>query len=115
MPYNEQLADRVREALMDEGEIIEKRMFGGLCFMLNDKMCMCVNQTELMCRISPDRFDEVIERPATRPMIHNGKTAKNFVYVESDNVKSKKDFDFWLKAALDYNKVAQPSKPKKKK
>ena len=54
MPYSEKLADRIRESLADAGELEEKKMFRGMCFMLNGKMCICVAENEMMCRVAPE-------------------------------------------------------------
>ena len=67
MAYNEKIADRVREALAGVKKLEEKRMFGGLCFMVNDKMCIGINADDIMCRIGPDAYDEAVERNGARP------------------------------------------------
>lgn len=115
MPINEKLANRVREAIADKGEIEEKKMFSGMCFMLDGKMCICINKDEIMCRIKPEAANEALEKPGTRPMIHNGRTMRGVVYVNEEFIKTKKQLDYWVQAALEFNKVAKPSKPKKKK
>jgi len=112
---NEQLTDRVREALSTIKKVEEKRMFSGTCFMVNGKMCICANKDELMCRIGPDKFEMAVEMNGCRAMVHNGKTMKGFVFVSQEAVKSKKDFNFWLGLCLDFNKLAKASKTKKKK
>lgn len=62
MAYNETLAIRIREALSEERNLEEKKMFRGMCFMLNDKMCVCVGNDEIMCRIDPIIFESVLEK-----------------------------------------------------
>jgi len=112
---DEPLTDRLREALSTIKQVEEKRMFRGTCFMVNGKMCICANKNELMCRIGPDKFEMAVEMNGCRPMVHNGKTMTGFVFVHQDALKSKKEFDFWIKLCLDFNKLAKASKPKKKK
>jgi TfoX/Sxy family transcriptional regulator of competence genes len=112
MPYDEHLADRVREALSDQKKVEEKQMFRGLCFMVNGKMCVCVSADELMCRVGPHGFEEMLEKPGTRTMIHNGKPMKGFVYVSEEGFRTKRDFDFWINASLVFNKEAKASKKK---
>jgi TfoX/Sxy family transcriptional regulator of competence genes len=115
MPYNEKLADRIREALSGQRKVEEKKMFRGMCFMVNGKMCVCVSAEEMMCRIDPDLYESLIEKNGVRPMVHNGKNMKGFLYVSPEVIKSKKDFDFWIGLSLEFNKKAKASrKPAKK-
>jgi TfoX/Sxy family transcriptional regulator of competence genes len=113
MAYNEQLADRVREALADIPRVEEKKMFRGVTFMVNGKMCVSVGGDELMCRIDPEKHSIAIEKNGCREMIHGGRTMKGFVFVDVGSIQKKKDFDYWITLALDFNKKAKAS-PKKK-
>ena len=113
MAYSEPLAQRIREKLVGLKKLEEKEMFGGLAFMLNAKMCVGVIGDEMMCRIDPDVFDEALERNGCRPMIHGKRTMKGFVFVSEEGYKRKKEFDYWVDLALDFNKRAKPSKKKK--
>jgi TfoX/Sxy family transcriptional regulator of competence genes len=115
MPYNEKLADRVREALADQPDIDEKKMFSGVCFMVNGKMCICVSHDELMCRIGPDAQEEALEKNGTRAMIMRGKLMKDYIYVSNDVLGSNNEFDYWVRHCLAFNKFAKASKPKRKK
>jgi len=115
MPYNEKLADRIREAIADAGKIEEKKMFSGMCFMLNDKMCICVNQDAILCRVGPKAYETALEQPGARPMVMGTRTAKDYVYVDAAAVGSKKELDYWIKLSLAFNKDAKSSKAKKKK
>lgn len=110
MAYNENLADRVREALADIPNVEEKKMFRGVTFMVNDKMCVCVSGDELMLRLDPEITDQLVEENGTRPMIHGGKNMKGFIYISEERFRYKKDFDHWIKLALDYNPKAKSSK-----
>lgn len=114
MAYSEKLADRVREIIATtEKNIEEKKMFGGLCFMVNDKMCIGVRNDSLMMRIGPDAYNEALEKDGCRPMEFTGRSMKGFVYVDDDALNTKKKLQGWVKIALDYNKIAKPSKKKK--
>ena len=113
MAYSEKMADRIREALAGQKNIEEKKMFGGLCFMVNDKMCIGVNQDEIMCRIDPDVYDEAVERNGARPMDFTGRPMRGYVFVSEDSIKKKSDFDYWIKLCLEFNKKAKASKKKK--
>ena len=117
MPYDLQLADRIREYLATRPslKIEEKEMFRGLTFMVNGKMCACVSGDKLMCRFDPDRNDEVAERPGFENMVMKGKVYKGFGYIRPEGFKSKKDFNYWLDLCLEYNPKAKSSKNTKKK
>ena len=116
MAYDEKLADRVRERIAETHDNIEeKKMFGGLCFMVNDKMCIGVEKERLMLRIDPDKYDEVLNKEGCTPMDFTGKVMKGYVFVDAGVVRTKKQLDYWVDLALEYNKIARPSKKKKKK
>lgn len=114
MAYDTKLGDRIREALVHVKKIEEKEMFGGLCFMVNGKMCVGIVKDEMMCRIDPAFHDEAIEMKGCRTMDFTKRPMKGFVYVNRDGMKTKKDFEFWLEKCLDFNSKAKASKKKKK-
>ena len=114
MAYDEKLADRTREIIArTHKNVEEKRMFGGLCFMVNDKMCVGVEKERLMVRLDPAKYDEVMEKEGCRPMDFTGKIMKGYVFVDIDVLNTKKELEYWVKLALDFNKKAKPSKKKK--
>lgn len=113
MAYNEKLADRIREAIQHLPNVEEKKMFRGLTFMVDGKMCISVSGEEMMCRIDPALHDTVVEKRGCRTMFMKGREYKGFVYISEDGIRSKKDFEYWLNLSLDFNKHAKPS-PKKK-
>ena len=117
MSYNNELASRVRAYLSEkEGfNVEEKAMFGGLAFMVNDKMCINVGADQLMCRFDPDLTEELAEKPGFLTMVMNGKQLKGYCYVEPAGYKSNKDFEFWINHCLDYNDRAVASKQRSKK
>ena len=115
MAYNQKLADRVREMLEPGAKKKKKkRMFGGLCFMVNDKMCIGVEQERIMVRLDPAVYDEVMEKEGCAPMDFTGKVMKGYVFVDIDAVNTKKKLQYWVDLALEYNKIAKVSKKKKK-
>ncbi|GBF40347.1 TfoX/Sxy family protein [Leptospira johnsonii] len=114
MAINEKTAERVRKALTKQKEVEEKKMFGGLCFMVNGKMCVCVRDQELMFRIDPKDYESVLEKKKARPMIHNGNLMKGFIFVNIEEVKLEKEFGYWMGLALDYNKSAKAAKKRSK-
>ena len=113
MSFDEKLADRTREIISrTHKKVLEKRMFGGLCFIVNDKMCVGVEKERLMVRFDPELYNEVIEKEGCKPMDFTGRIMKGFVFVDIDVLKTKKQLDYWLQLALDYNKIAKASKKK---
>ena len=114
MPYNEKLADRLREALAEIPNVEEKKMFRGLTFMVNRKMCISVSGMErIMCRIDPAIYDTVIEKSGCTEMVMGGRTMRGYVYVYEDALKTKKELGYRVKLALDFNKHAKASKKRK--
>lgn len=114
MAYDEILANRVREILSPLGKVEEKKMMGGLTFMVNDKMCVGILKDNLMVRIDPDIYEKVLERRGCREMDFTGRPMRGFVFVDPEGTNTKKDLNNWLGLALEYNKKARPSKRKKK-
>ena len=116
MAYNEKLADRVREIIaVTHTNVEEKKMMGGLCFMVNDKMCVGIEKERMMVRINPDLYDEVMQKEGCTPMDFTGKIMKGFVFVNDTALTTKKKLEYWMNLALEYNKIAKPSKKRKKK
>jgi len=115
MPVNEKLAQRVREALAHLPKVQEKKMFRGITFMVNGKMCISVSADRIMCRIDPVIHDDAVEKENVETVTMGGRQYRGYVYVYEDAIKSKKDFDYWVKLALDFNKTAKASPKKKKK
>jgi TfoX/Sxy family transcriptional regulator of competence genes len=115
MGYDEQQANRVREALIDAVNVTEKRMFGGLCFMVDDKLCICIRNADLLCRVGPDEFETALEKPGAGTMKMGSRTMKGYVYVESDAIRKEKEFHYWVNTSLAFNKLAKPSKKRKSK
>lgn len=114
MAYNERLADRTREIIsLTHKKVEEKKMFGGLCFMVNGKMCVGVEQERLMVRLDPEKYDEAMEQEGCKPMDFTGKIMKGYVFVDIDSLNTKKKLEYWIKLALEFNGKAKASKKKK--
>lgn len=90
-------------------------MFNVLNFMVNDKTCVCVCGEKLMLRFDPSRQEELSEKNGYETMLMKGKEYKGYCYINPDGIKSRKDFEFFLKLCLSYNKVAKSSKKRKTK
>jgi len=113
MAYDENLANRVREQLVNLQNIEEKEMMGGLVFMYNDKMCVGIIKDELMCRIDPDFHETAVEELGCRTMDFTKRPMKGYVLIEDVGMKTPKDLDYWINLALDFNQKAKSSKKKK--
>jgi TfoX/Sxy family transcriptional regulator of competence genes len=113
MAYDEQLTNRVREALIDQQKVEEIKMFQGLCFMVNDKMLICVRDNGLLCRIGREQAAIELEKGDCRQMINGGRVMKDYVWVDGNEVDNNKKFSHWMELALAFNKVAKTSKTKK--
>ena len=114
MAYNEKLADRIREIIAaTHKNVEEKKMFGGLCFMVNDKMTVGVHEDKIMVRLDPAIYDTVIEKDGCEPMNFTGKVMKGFVFVSADALKTKIHLDYWVQLGLQFNQFAQSSKKQK--
>lgn len=114
MAYNEKLANNVRELIsITHKNVEEKAMFGGLCFMVNNKMCVGVEKERLMVRLNPNKYDEAMQKEGCKPMDFTGRIMKGYVFVDADVLTKKNKLDYWVQLALAYNKIAKASKKKK--
>jgi TfoX/Sxy family transcriptional regulator of competence genes len=114
MSYNEKLADRVREIIaLTHDRVEEKKMFGGLCFMVNDKMCIGIESERIMVRLDPAVYEAALEKDGCTPIDFTGKVMKGYVFVDAAVLNTNKRLDQWVQLALDFNKKAKPSKKKK--
>jgi len=114
MAYDEHLADRIRQGFAElHVPAEEKKMMGGLCFMVNDKMCAGVVGEELMARIDPAVYEQMLRRPGAREMDFTGRPMKGFVFVEPEGLDDESDLLAWLQLCLDYNPKAKASRRRK--
>ena len=115
MAYSEKLAKRIDQWFEDKGILVEtKKMFGGLCYLVNDKMLAGVNGDRLMARIDPEIYKDALSKPGASVMDFTGRTMKGYVYVDGDGIGSDEGLEDWIVLCLDYNPKAKSSKKKKK-
>lgn len=114
MAFDEKLVDRIREALVNIPKVEERNMFGGVCFMVDGKMCIGVVKDEIMCRINPAMDEIVLEKAGCRRMDFTGKPMKGYVFISEEGMQKKQDFDYWVNLCLEFNKDAKASKKKAK-
>lgn len=114
MAYDEKLADRIREYLSEFPSLAieEKKMFRGLTFLVNGKMCTGVSGDELLVRFDPNLHNEFCELNGFRPMLTKGKEYKGYGYVQPDDIKTDRQLGHWLDIALQFNKEAKIRKKK---
>ena len=119
MAYNENTVQRVREIFAGKGiDSAEKKMFSGVCFMVDGKMC-CGTHTDkksgedlLMCRIGEQAYEKAFEDNNVIPMEFTGKPMKGYIYVNEAGFRNTASLNHWLQLCLDYNPLAKASKKK---
>jgi len=115
MPYDENLADRVQRILQDkEANFYDKKMFGGLCFMVDDKMCIGVMGNKLMCRVGPNAYQNALSKQGCEIMDFTGRPVIGYVYVYDDVLASYNNLAYWIDLCLTFNPEAKKSKKRKK-
>ena len=102
MAYDETVAKRVRSALGRTPDVVEKRMFGGIEFMVRGNMCCGVIGDRLMLRVGPKGYETALSRPHARAMDLTGKPMKGLVYVEPAGFASVADLEVWIARAMEF-------------
>ncbi len=122
MPYDELIADRIRQAFHDSNTSFEeKKMFGGLCFMVDNKMCCGVHwdkkkETDLlMARIGEAASEDAMKRMGCHPMDFTGRPMRGYVFVTPDGYDLDEDLAYWIGLCVTFNPLAKASAKKKKK
>jgi TfoX/Sxy family transcriptional regulator of competence genes len=106
MAYDEDLANRLRELLADEHPITEKKMFGGLAFLLDGNMTVAASgQGGLLARIDPDDTDAMLAKPHAGLMEMRGRSMAGWIRVAPEGVRTKRDLQPWVKRSLAYVKT----------
>lgn len=116
MAYNEHLAERIKQNLDSRKvKFIEKKMFGGVCLMVDDKMLIGVMKEQLMARVDPEEdAPKALKRKGAVMMDFTGKTMKGFILVDEDAIDLEEDLEYWVSLCLKYNPKAKASKKKAK-
>ena len=117
MAYNEHLADRVRRIFEEKkvSNIEEKKMMGGLTFMVNEKMCIGIVKDDLMVRLNPDDHDDALQKIGARTMDFTAKPMRGYIFVNPEGVDKEVELEDWVQTALIFNVLAKVSKKSKKK
>lgn len=105
VPYNEQLADKIRTALKKKRNMTEKKMFGGICFLNNGNMVCGVEKEFLMLRVGPDNYEKVLTMKHTAKMDFTGRPLTGFVYVKPEGLKRSDSIKKWVDISLKFAKT----------
>lgn len=112
--YDEELAERVRDALSGVHELAEIKMFGGLCFTVRGHMAVGVNGDDLMVRLPPEEDETALAEPGARPMDFTGRPMKGFLFVGPEGVRTARQLQTWVDRSVAYASSLPPKKPKKR-
>lgn len=117
MAYDEYIADRIRQSFQEKHTaFIEKNMMGGLCFMVDEKMCCGTHFDKkkdtdlLMVRVGDKAYEEAIKRPGSHPMDFTGRSMKGYIFVDPSGFDEDEDMDYWIQLCIDFNPLAKSSK-----
>jgi TfoX/Sxy family transcriptional regulator of competence genes len=102
MAFDESLADRVRDALSARDELTERKMFGGIAFMIGGNMAVGVIEDDLMVRLDPADAEKALVEPNTRPMDFTGKPMRGMLFVDSEGTDADEDLAGWVDAGADF-------------
>ena len=102
MAYDEALAQRIRAALRGQRGVTERKMFGGLAFMLRGNMFVGVLDRSLMARVGPQNYDRALGSRGAREMDFTGRPMRGYVFVEAEGIKSSADLKRWVGLCTDF-------------
>lgn len=112
MAANEKLTQKIRVAFQNISNVEEKKMFSGIAFLVNDKLCVSVSKDKIMCRVDPQLHDALAQKPGCTTVVMKGKQYKGYIWVNESSLKTQKQIDYWIKLALDFNPEAKATKKK---
>ncbi|MEH6625400.1 MAG: TfoX/Sxy family protein [Motiliproteus sp.] len=102
MAYDQGLAERIHGHLNHRGDVIEKKMFGGLCFMVSGHMCCGIVGERLMARVGPEAYEELLNAPHIKEMDFTGKPMKGMLYVNPEGISEESDLAAWINICVDF-------------
>jgi len=102
MAYNEALAQWIRAALSGISGLAEKKMFGGIAFLVQGNMACGVTGDNLMVRINPETYDAALAKPFVRVFDMTGRPMKGWLVVEPEGVQSADDLNQWVKQGVSF-------------
>ncbi len=108
MPYDDVLAARIRSAFEGKPGVTERKMFGGLAFMVSGNMACGVTGDEIMVRVGPDNHEDALSRPHARPMDFTGRPMRGMVYVARPGFESDQDLAAWVESGASFARGLPP-------
>lgn len=109
--YDEQLAERLRETLAGESGLTEKRMFGGLAFLINGNMSVSASsEGGLLLRVAPDQTDALLEEAHARPFVMRGRAMQGWMRVAPEGLRTKRELERWVKLGVSYARSLPPKR-----
>jgi len=102
MAYDEALAERIRGVLRGRDDVQERKMFGGIAFMVAGRMACGVIRDDLMVKVGPEANDEALAQPHTRPMDFTGRPMRGMVYVAPAGVATDAELERWVERAVSF-------------
>jgi TfoX/Sxy family transcriptional regulator of competence genes len=108
MAYDPELAERIRTTLARRRGVSERKMFGGICFMVNGNMCCGVVRSDLMLRLGDEGAEAALDAEHTRPMDFTGKPMRSMVYVDAAGIETDEDLKSWVERAFDFARSLPP-------
>jgi TfoX/Sxy family transcriptional regulator of competence genes len=108
MAYDQELAGRIRVVLADRPGVEEKKMFGGLTFMLNGNMCCGVLNDDLVVRVGPDQYEEALGLPHARPMDFTGRPLNGMLSVGPEGYQNEATLESWVARAVNHALSLKP-------
>ena len=112
MAYDEKIADRIRKVVGPRLDVSERKMFGGVAFLLDGKMFCGIASDDLMVRVGPENYEAALAEPHVRPMDFTGRPMNGYVFVSMSGVRSEKALKKWVDLAMGF--VATVEKAAKK-
>ena len=111
MAFDNYLQERI-ELILNEKRIpfVAKKMMGGLCFMVDDKMCVGIIKNDLMVRVGGDSSEELMRVKGARPMDFTKRPMKGYLFISPEGIDFDRDLEFWIEKALAFNPMAKSSK-----
>ncbi len=110
MGYDEGLAERIRGILDERQGVSEKRMFGGIAFLIGGHMCVGIVKDDLMVRVGREAHERLLRQAHARPMDFTGRPMKGFLYVASLGLEADADLERWVEHGVEYA-LSLPAKP----
>lgn len=102
MAYDERLVARIEEILVDRSDVEQKKMFGGVAFMVRQHMCIGVIDDMIMARVGPERYAACLQKEPAKEMTFTGKPMKGMVYVDVQGISSEAQLHSWITECLDF-------------